>query len=654
MTGSRRFFSFLPPAVNPVSSLLFHTIWHWLRFACFVTIAAPAYAAPPAKVVLLAGADPVQPAAYVQLSAIRDILDAGLPQGVELYLEAIDGYRFSSDKLTPEFLALMKKKYADQRIDVVIALGDFGAEVALKHDADLWPGTEVILSSVTVRWLKQHPLPKNFATVPYRVDVAQTLSLMEALQPDDHRLIVIGGAAETDLRFVATVVDEARRRRHWRTIERWEGLTVADLKERLATLGKGAAVIYTTAYRDRDGHRYFPYQLVAPMVQASHTPIYGWFSVYLDYGLTAGAVYDFEENGKSTGELALAFLRGERPSVSDLPAMPGRCAANVREFERLGLSVSRLPRDCRLINPPHSIFREYRGTVLTLLAVLIAQSLTIAALLTQRRRRRRAEAEASAHRAELTRAARFATVGELSASIAHEVGQPLGAILSNADAAELLLESANANPDDLQDILADVRRDALRANEVIVRLRALLEKQSLSFSAQNLDDILRQSVTLIAPEARRRGIVLDMQLAADQVLVSADHVQVQQVLLNLALNGMDAMQHTAPEQRVLSVATRLSADCVELTVADRGGGLSSDAAQRVFEPFYTTKPHGMGLGLSIVRTIVDAHRGHVSAVRREGGGTIFTVSLPTLDECAKKAPNVQPSRTAAPSASEST
>jgi len=144
------------------------------------------------------------------------------------------------------------------------------------------------------------------------------------------------------------------------------------------------------------------------------------------------------------------------------------------------LSVSRLPGTCRFVNPPPSVFREHRGTVLTLLGVMLAQSVTIAALLAQRRKRRRAEAEAGERRNELARAARLATVGELSASIAHEVGQPLGAILSNTDAADLLLTSPNTSADELHEILADVRRDALRANEVVVRLRALLAKHSVS------------------------------------------------------------------------------------------------------------------------------------------------------------------------------
>jgi C4-dicarboxylate-specific signal transduction histidine kinase len=305
--------------------------------------------------------------------------------------------------------------------------------------------------------------------------------------------------------------------------------------------------------------------------------------------------------------------------------------ANATELERFGLSASRLPDGCQVINFPQSIFREYRGTMLTLLtllAVLLAQSVTIVALLTQRRQRRRAEAEAAARGSELARAARFAAAGELSASIAHEVGQPLGAILSNADAAELLVTSPHVDFDELQEILADVKRDALRANDVVQRLRALLEKQSVVFSPLLLDATLADTLPLVAPEARRRGMVIDAQFGAGDLEVTGDHVQLQQVLLNLAVNAMDAMQESAPESRILSLATKRVGEGVEIVVADRGSGFHAATPQQLFEPFYTTKPHGMGLGLSIVRSIVEAHRGRVTAALRKGGGTEVVVWLP--------------------------
>lgn len=613
-------------------------IWLGLFLFCMGGASA-SFAVESARVLLLTGADPSQPAAFVQIRAIRSVLDAELQGGAEVYLDAIDGFRFGDEHLTQEFLALLEKKYNGQHIDLIIVLGVHAADFALRYRAALWPGTPVLLSSVPEKWMAQHALPPGFAALPFPTDVGKTLAIAQALQPEARRLIVVGGVTDVDAEMIERVVEAAGRDPgRWKTVERWEGLTLGEMEKRLAGLGKNDIVIYTTVYRDREGHRYFPYQLLQPMVRASKAPIYGWYSTYVDSGITGGAVYDLAENGINAGKAAVAVLKnGGNVAGVDLPPMPAHCVANVTEVERYGLSISGLPEGCQLINFPPSIFREYRGTMLTLLGVLLAQALTIVALLAQRRKRRSAEAVAAERGSELARAARFAAAGELSASIAHEVGQPLGAILSNADAAELLVASQHLDVSELQEILSDVKRDALRANDVVQRLRALLQKQSIVFASIPLDATLKHSLPLIEPEARRRTIRIDAQFAAVDLEVMGDHVQLQQVLLNLAVNAMDAMQESAPDDRVLTLVTRRAGEGVEIVVADRGSGFRVACPEQLFEPFYTTKPHGMGLGLSIVRSIVEAHDGRVTAALRGGGGAQIVVWLPLVEGARRTA-----------------
>lgn len=269
-----------------------------------------------------------------------------------------------------------------------------------------------------------------------------------------------------------------------------------------------------------------------------------------------------------------------------------------------------------------------RPSKLILATTLIAlQALTIGALLWHRRRRRRAEDEAVQRGHELARAGRFAVIGELSASIAHEVRQPLGAILSNTGAAELLLEVGSTNTTELRAIMGDVRRDALRANEVILRLRALLEKHDVEHAPLNLHEALDEAVRLVEPEARRRGIRIGRDFAAADSVLLGDRIQLQQVLLNLAINAMDAMQEMPAARRVLEVSTRPLDHGIELHVADSGHGITASDQDRLFESFFTTKERGMGLGLSIVRTIVEAHGGRVWVEPRVFG-CLFGVWLP--------------------------
>lgn len=282
--------------------------------------------------------------------------------------------------------------------------------------------------------------------------------------------------------------------------------------------------------------------------------------------------------------------------------------------------------------PKVALLREYWQEVAVVIFVIGAQTVTILAMLQQRRERRRAELDAAKRRADLTRASRIATVGELSASIAHEVGQPLGAILSNVDAADLMMQRGNPNDAELREILVDVRRDALRAHDVIVRLRALLQKQAITYAPVAFDAVLERATSLVHPEARRRGIVLCATFSTREARVLADQVQLQQVLLNLCINAMDAMENAEQKDRELSVATRLLDDGVELVVADRGVGIADGDVEPLFEAFYTTKERGTGLGLSIVRSIADAHRGSISARPRAGGGAEFVLWLPLASD----------------------
>ncbi|WP_298931596.1 ATP-binding protein [uncultured Ramlibacter sp.] len=252
----------------------------------------------------------------------------------------------------------------------------------------------------------------------------------------------------------------------------------------------------------------------------------------------------------------------------------------------------------------------------------------IAYILVQRLHLRSARAALQAQQVELAHLNRLASVGEISASIAHEISQPLGAILSNAEAAEMLLARPGLQLNDLRQILADIRADDLRAYEVIRRLRGLLERHEVEHRDLDLHVTLDKAIKTISAEAMRRQVDIVFQPEAMKSMVSGDAVQLQQVVLNLLINAMDAMQETPRVQRGLHVATRDVKDCVEVQVSDRGHGIASRDAEALFHSFFTTKQGGMGLGLSVARTIVQAHEGTIRAAPRKGGGAVFTVRLP--------------------------
>jgi C4-dicarboxylate-specific signal transduction histidine kinase len=246
-------------------------------------------------------------------------------------------------------------------------------------------------------------------------------------------------------------------------------------------------------------------------------------------------------------------------------------------------------------------------------------------------KRGRAQEESQRHLNEMAHLARLTAIGELVASIAHDLSQPLGAILSNASVAERLLAAQTPDLQELRDILADIREDVRRADAVIQSLRALLRRQEVDRLAQDLNELVRATVRLVDSEAARRQVAVRLNLASDLPLVSVDRVQIQQVLLNLIVNGLDAMAGATGSERELVVQTEHVGDQIEVAVSDLGTGFPEGSLEHVFDAFYTTKKEGLGLGLSIARSIIESHGGRIEAQNRQEGGATVRFALPCAE-----------------------
>jgi signal transduction histidine kinase len=414
------------------------------------------------------------------------------------------------------------------------------------------------------------------------------------------------------------------------SVEFLAGLPTSSVLQRLSALGADDVVFTFGYFQDGDGRPFNPRDAAAVMAMAATAPMYGPLDTFIGTGVVGGRMPSFEDMGRQAAHIVNELLAGVAPSSLTLPsATPTALRVDWRQVRRWNIDERLIPGDAVVSYREPTFWEAYRNVALIAIAVMLLQAALIAKLLIERRRRRLAELAVQKQRTELAHASRLGVAGELTASIAHEINQPLGAVQTSADAADLILRAGGERREDLLRIVDRIRRDNRRASDVIRRLRALLAKHEPERQRFDINAAAADVVTLLAPEARRRGVHVDFRPAMAETCVLGDYTQMQQVLINLMLNAMDAVVDVPDARRTVTLVVVRLPDTAELTVSDRGRGIPVDAMPRLFDSFFSTKDTGMGLGLGIARTIIETHGGRIWAEHGpDGEGAVLRVELP--------------------------
>jgi C4-dicarboxylate-specific signal transduction histidine kinase len=307
-------------------------------------------------------------------------------------------------------------------------------------------------------------------------------------------------------------------------------------------------------------------------------------------------------------------------------------------MQRWGLHEGNLPPGTIVLNKQPTLWDRYRWQILGALAVLLLQTTLIAGLLIERERRRRAAARAETATAEsvqyrenLAHLARVHTVGEMSTAIAHEVNQPLAAIKNYAFAARLRLAGDFGDPAKIEELLDKIEAQASRAGDVLHSLRAMMKKHQSEPARVEVGQLITDTLKLVEMGTRKSDIRLETSIAPDLPPVFVDGIQIQQVVLNLTRNAIEATEEAAQPESVITVGVRGNGHGeVAVSVADRGPGIAAGDTERIFDPFYSTKAGGLGVGLSLCRAIIEAHGGRLSLNLNAGGGSVFEFTLPAM------------------------
>jgi signal transduction histidine kinase len=369
---------------------------------------------------------------------------------------------------------------------------------------------------------------------------------------------------------------------------------------------------------------------VAVVAQQSAVPVFSAVHTQWRRGPIGGVSARIDEHGRAAGQLARSLLEGAQADSIAIRSTPDvSCELDATAMERWGIPLLRAPASCTIANAPAARLKYFAWIAGLALLVLLEAAL-LWALWLQSRERRRAEAQLRERGAQLAQVSRISMIGALTASIAHEINQPMGAILSNTEAAEMMLERGELNSEKLREILRDIREEDLRASQVIASLRKLLARQEPRVTPTDVNTEVAEALRHVAFEAARKRVMLMPHFDRDTPPVLADPVQLQQVVINLAMNAIEAVSAEGDRSREVRVTTQARPDGVQIEVADRGPGLAAEDEGRLFESVFTRKKDGMGFGLSIVRAIVASFGGTIMHERNVPRGAVFRVWLPAM------------------------
>jgi signal transduction histidine kinase len=606
-------------------SLTILIVGAWLGSAA-ATEAAPEQ---PSVLILLAG-QPGMPSATAIASGIRDALLSQWSFRVSIETEHVDVARFASPEIEERRLrAVYASKYGNQRFDVIVAALPEPFQFVLRARDELWPGTPVVVCGIDERSVRDLKPPPGFAVVTIRFDIEGTLRAAVTLLPGTRHVALVGGASSPEQIYHDLIRQAASKVGRLDIIDLTR-LPIGDALARVSSLPEHTVIMQSIYQVDAAGRRFHGIDLVPHISKLANAPLFTPVSLALGRGVVGGSILDFEEVGRDAAKMATRLLQGQPPPPEPVPSFATAVPRfDARQLARWHLDERRLPEDSQILFREPTLWHDYRWHVLSAVGVIVVQAALIAALVVQRRRRREAEAASQRHLSQIAHLDRVAGMGQLAASIAHELNQPLAGILANAQAAKLLLAESQPDVEELRACLADIISDDHRASSVIRRMRHLLKKTDSVSVSLALNDLAATTIQLVANDALLQTVTIDFLPTAALPAVNGDKVQIQQVILNLLTNAITAAANGgAAPGRVTVWTSHATEKYVELGVHDSGKGVAEIDLERIFDPFFTTKQDGLGMGLTISRAIVEAHGGRIAAENGPAGGVIFRVYLP--------------------------
>jgi len=529
-----------------------------------------------------------------------------------------------------DFANYLHALFSDRQPDIILTAGTPAARFVQQFRQSLFPSTPILLTTADQQLLQHSASGADDAAVPVNINFVASIENILRLLPDTTNISVVIGDSPHEKEFLEQMRKAFQPLTDRLTFTWLNELSFNEMMKRAAKLPTHSAIFWFGLIVDAAGVSHQEFDALTLLRAVTDAPIFSFVDAYLGKGIVGGPLISVRDVARATAHATVRILDGEKASdVRTLPIGFGTPKFDWREIQRWNISESRLPAGSEVLFRPATAWDQYRWQIILITAALLLQSALIAGLLFERRRRRNAEVLARRSMGELANMNRIATAGELSASIAHEMKQPLAAMVTNVRAGLRWLGAAEPNLEETRAALQGVLKDGNRAAEVIDSVRAMFKKEQADKIPLNLNDLITSVLYLLRDELRPRHIVLRTNLEPQLPPVQGHRGELQQVILNLIRNATDAMSKISYRPRVLTVKSEIQPpNSVLISIADSGTGIDPKDINHIFDAFFTTKSNGMGMGLSICKSIIDDHGGRLWASPNLKYGSVFNVSLP--------------------------
>lgn len=584
------------------------------------------------KVLILFSAEGwTAPANRLIYDIVRQDLNDALLGMVNIFPENLDITLFPDDGHKQRLVDLMSSKYNSENIDLIIAAGPFALSFVTDNRNSLFPGIPIIFTLFPEMELHRIDRSLDITGVAATDNIVDTIRLIHALHPGLKNLAVIAGTAVSDRYMLSLTRQALENVSPQLTLLDMTSLTMHHLLLQVSQLPEPTAILFLSMRKDSGGKIFLSSEAQQQISSAANCPLYNLWDTSLEYGSVGGQMVPVESIAKKTAAIAIRVLSGEKAAaINPVIIDKNQPLFNWRELKRWNIDPARLPAGSVIQFREYTFWDTYQWWIIGTICFIGVQTALIATLMINLTHRRKMEEEMAQIRNEMTHVNRVSIVGEISQNLAHEINQPLTAILVNAEAGLKMLSSESADMEEIRDVLRDIISDNNRARDVIQRIRRLIKKEYVSHTHIAMNDVIQKAVKLIQGDAKKRKLEILNIPDADIPPVMGDDIELQQVLLNLLINAMEAFDPESVLPGAITIKTaRGSSGRVIISVSDTGTGIDPEISHRLFVPFFTTKPQGLGLGLSISKRIIEAHGGTLTIGADVPHGTTMTISLPS-------------------------